>query len=191
MSTAADWREYDRWNDVIADVVFPITSAPAPVYLDLEDDVLAAIASRLGLTSDQVVAGLSAVVSRTSDLDSNHAFSLHRGRTAQWLTRPQTSAPPILPLLSLFSLAAERMAGGSGMSATNYYGRLAEIVGGQPSALGNSYRAVAEFLWGSLNSWLSLQGGGSGTADCILRRDAIRRAGSFSGIGSRSGSSPA
>ncbi|WP_444664309.1 hypothetical protein ACT17Q_01655 [Cellulomonas sp. CW35] len=155
MVTAGDWSEYDRWNDAIAEVLFPELVTPVPVYLDLEDEALGKIGSRLGLQKSDVVARLSEVVARTSILGSNHAFKAHHVRFVRWLDGGRASLPPIFPVLSVFSLAAERMAAGSGMSAANYYGRLAEILDAKSEHMGFSYRAVAEPLWGALNSWLS------------------------------------
>ena len=155
MVTAGDWREYDRWNDAVAEVIFPELVTPVPVYLDLEEEALGAIGSRLGLQASDVVATLGEVVARTSVLGSNHAFRAHDERVVRWRDGGRASLPPIFPLLSVFSLAAERMAAGSGMSAANYYGRLAEILDAKSEHMGSSYRAVAEPLWGALNSWLS------------------------------------
>jgi hypothetical protein len=41
--TSSEWERYERWNSAIVDVVYPLRTSPTPVYLDLDDDVLAAI----------------------------------------------------------------------------------------------------------------------------------------------------
>lgn len=159
----AAWDEYDSWNSVIADVVFPPLSLPVPVYLDLEDDTLAGIGHRMGVVPDKVAGMLGEVCARTSWLDTAKAFETHEVHFARWRSRGDyLTPPPILPLLSVFSLAAERMASGDGMSANNYYGRLAELLGAKRDKIGPSYSSVAETFWGGLNLWLASLAGRRG-----------------------------
>ena len=60
-------------------------------------------------------------------------------------------------MLALFSLAAERMHSGGDLAATNYYGRLTELLGESPERsgwIGQEYRAHSLSLWNCLNLWL-------------------------------------
>jgi hypothetical protein len=50
MVSQRSWSEYDTWNDAIAQVIFPSLLRPNPVYIDLEDDQLAAIGSLLDIS---------------------------------------------------------------------------------------------------------------------------------------------
>lgn len=149
------WSEYALWNEAIAEVVFPVVDSLAPVYLDLEDDEIQAIAGRVGVPADSVVERLGAVVARTLDLTSHsNAFKGHFERVLHWRDYDRTRTFPVLATLAVFSLAAERMAKGAGMRPTNYYGRLAELLGGSPDRLGNSVRKHSEPMWAGLNLWL-------------------------------------
>ena len=39
---------YHRWNDALVEVLYPNIEVPIPVYLDLDDDVLAKAAQKVG-----------------------------------------------------------------------------------------------------------------------------------------------
>src|SRR5206468_743357 len=84
-----------------------------------------------------------------------------------WETTRRKGPPPTLPLLAVLSLAAESMAAGDGMASTNYYGRLARLLGISESSASNrvesAYREIAQRLWDSLNDWPELEGGARGT----------------------------
>ena len=149
-----DWAEYDRWNAALADVLFPEVDVPAPVYLDLEDERLEELAAVLSIEPATVPAGLAQVVKNTIG-PPRHPFRPHLVRFGSWRRASEPDLPPpVLPVLATFSLAAEHMAVGDGMAASNYYGRLAELLGGSPEELGPGYREVAEALWWGLNAWL-------------------------------------
>ncbi|MGO1317622.1 MAG: hypothetical protein ACTMIR_11390 [Cellulomonadaceae bacterium] len=154
------WSEYDLWNEAIAEVVFPELDSLVPVYLDLEDDEIEAVAARVGVPAESAVERLGAVVARTLDLTSNsNAFKTHFERVLHWRDHDRTDTFPVLATLAVFSLAAERMAKGSGMRPTNYYGRLTELLGGSPDRLGNSVRKYSEPMWAGLNLWLEALAG--------------------------------
>ncbi len=156
------WAGYDRWNDLLAAELFPETEQPSPVYLDLEADVLSRVAARIGVPEDGVVQALAGAVASTVEVESARAFRHHRQRLSVWRTGDRERVNPLIALLAVFSLAAERMASGEGMSANNYYGRLATLLGGKAETLGKAYRAIAEPFWGSLNLWLTTVGGARG-----------------------------
>lgn len=158
----AVWREYYRWNDILAEVLFPRLDVSAPVYLDLEPETLAEIGARSGVAEDAVVDTLARVVGATVDLAGTNGFRIHRSMLSEWRTGSREETYPLVALLAVFSLAAERMASGGGMSASNYYGRLSELLGGVPEKLGQSYRRDAEPFWGGLNLWLATIGGERG-----------------------------
>ncbi len=44
-ASRADLQEYVRWNDVVADVLFPVRDEPSPAYLDVEEHEIARSAS--------------------------------------------------------------------------------------------------------------------------------------------------
>lgn len=160
----ADWQEYVRWNDVVADVLCPERDEATPSYLDVEDSKIAEIGERLNIDADSVVDQLVEVVGRTIDDDSYaNGFAQHLERVRVWRERKRTDIYPAVATLAVFSLAAERMAAGSGMSANNYYGRLADLLGRDKERLMRSYMSVAEPLWAGLNLWLATLAGRRGT----------------------------
>ncbi|WP_154797657.1 hypothetical protein [Cellulosimicrobium protaetiae] len=159
----ADWQEYVRWNDVVADVLFPENDAATPAYLDIEDHEIAKMGELLNMDADGVVDGLVEIVGRTIDHDSPDGFARHLERVRTWRDRSRTHTYPAVALLAVFSLAAERMAAEGGMASTNYYGRLADLLGGNKERLSRGYMHVAEPLWEGLNLWLSTLGGRRGT----------------------------
>jgi hypothetical protein len=161
----AAWQEYDRWNEVIAHVLFPERDVPAPVYLDVEDHEIGEIGARVGVPPEQVVDGLMRAVGQTIALDLvTGAFKTHVERVLHWQrSRRHTDVYPEVALLAVFSLAAEQMAAGDGMASANYYGRLAQLLDAPKHNLQQSYTRVAEPLWAGLNLWLERLDGRRGT----------------------------
>ncbi|MEU4360495.1 hypothetical protein [Promicromonospora sp. NPDC023987] len=160
----AAWQEYDRWNAVVADVLFPELDRPAPVYLDVEDHEIEEIGARVGVNADVVVERLGEVVGSTIDRNSvTGGFKDHIERVRHWQNGPQEAVYPAVAALATFSLAAEQMASGDGLSSSNYYGRLANLLGGSKGRLHQSYMKVAEPLWAGLNLWLDRLDGRRGT----------------------------
>jgi len=152
------WAEYDRWNEAVLDVVFPELEVPEPVYLDLEEDVLADLGRRLGVEPGEVEDRLSAAVAATllTDEGPSHIFAGHVRRLRSWQRSNREGAPPFLALLATFCMAAEQMAAGDGMSQANYFGRLRAVLGwdSEDRRLDQAYRRVAERVWSAHNAWL-------------------------------------
>lgn len=147
-ASRADLQEYVRWNDVVADVLFPVRDEPSPAYLDVEEHEIAEIGERLNVDAKDVVDGLVDVVGRTVDRDSyRDGFRLHLERVKTWRERKTTDIYPSVATLAVFSLAAERMSAGGGMASSNYYGRLHDLLGGDKDRLSRGYMRVAEPLW--------------------------------------------
>ena len=172
--SAADWERYEAWNQGIAEVVYPPSAAGRPVYLDLEEDVLAAIRDVAEPQASDARAALVAVVLATLDFQHGPAKLLrqHLSRLETWYRAfdswndvHDVTPPPVLTLLSIFSLAAEEMHEGEGMAANNYYGRLREMLNlteSQLNTLRKSYRlpwkrhSISSELWDALNFWLEI-----------------------------------
>ena len=159
----AGWSRYDRWIEAIADVVFdPATQSGRPVYLDLEPEVIEALGERLSLAAADVVSALASDVRAVSNMDSNKAFEALLRRYLRWRRGDLRSVPPTLPLLAVFSLAAEQMGETDGINPNNYYARLVHLLDGETHSVAASYRDVAERLWGGLNLWLERNDGDRG-----------------------------
>jgi hypothetical protein len=163
VSNGAEWDAYFAWNEHLAAVAFPQLETAAPAYLDLEDEQLEQLAERAGLTVEEVVPTLARDVAATSRLDTGWAFRPHFEQLRAWRMGGRLDPPPVLPLLAVFSLAAERMAADDSMSAHNYYGRLVELLPADRNRLATSYQRSSEFLWDGLNRWLTELEGARGT----------------------------
>lgn len=171
--TAAEWELYERWNSAIVDVVYPRRFSPTPVYLDLDDDVLAALRDEAEPHAPHPERALIAAVKGTLVFRDGPAtlFRGHLNRLDRWLDGELTAPPPTLGLLALLSLAAERMHVGDGKAAHNFYGRLAELLDldeHQIDWFTHGYhkkvegQAVSQRLWSSLNDWLDAVEGNRG-----------------------------
>lgn len=168
---------YEEWNLAIAEVLFPELPHPEPVYLDIEEEELVALGEAVGLPPSSVEEALCRDVAATLDLRRPaEAFSRHERALARWSRGDgkETDPPPVLALLAVFSLAAERMAAADGLVSHNFYGRLRECLGIAPDVkeIEDAYRGVAETFWGALNRWLTELDGlrGTPTAYAISHR---------------------
>lgn len=151
------WDVYGRWNGAIAEVMFPELDTPFPVYLDLEDEQVSLIAAQMGVEPEEVEPGLASAVVGTLQLSGTQVFKYHTSRLWRWSRGDRTETPPVLALLAVLSLTAERMSRGEGFGENNFYGRLKELLGipQDNENLAQAYRKVAERYWGALNTWLN------------------------------------
>jgi len=161
------WDEYTAWNAAIAEVAFSPAHADRPVYLDLDEDNLAAIAERVGCADPNPEERLGQVVRKTLALPPKPGpmFRLHTTRLQTWARTSRLDPPPVLAVLAAFVLAAEAMEKGGGMAPHNYYGRLQDVLGLDATLrkkLEHDYRDAAEFLFGGLTGWLNATGGAHG-----------------------------
>ncbi len=169
------WQVFDRWNQAIVDTVFTDANGGAPAYLDMEGDVIAAIAAAAGYDGEDPEGALCSAVRGTLDLRLwGYVFRAHVKRVATWRKNvrrrapgQQLSAPPVLPLLAVLALAAEKMGEDEKFAGNAYYPRLHALLEVQHESVQqrvvDEYRACAEDLWGALNQWLELLDGALGT----------------------------
>lgn len=168
-----EWDRYERWNAAIAEVVYSAESAGAPVYLDLEDEVLDVLCDAAEPTADDPRGALVGAVKGTLVLGHGPADVLrgHLRRLDQWRRAGMVAPPPTLPLLAILSLAAENMHEGEGKAANNFYDRLVELLElseVEKQRFTNAYRkdrdgrAVSTDLWVSVNDWLEMLEGNRG-----------------------------
>ena len=154
----ASWDRYMRWNEAVANAVYRPETAGAPVYLDMEDELLADIAALVGDTSGDPRKQLVSAVRTTlnSPSDSTGVFGQHIRALHRW--RPETgNPPPVIGLLAVLCLAAEEMREADGFAANNYYDRLMPLLAIQPSdkdRVVGAYRKNSADMWETLNSWL-------------------------------------
>ena len=105
--------------------------AGRPVYLDLEEDVMAQIARSAGQSDSDPGRALATAVRETVSLDlqGDRTFQEHVARAAAWEEDPADAPPPCIALLGFFSQVAEGMRSDETFRANNYYGRLSDALG--------------------------------------------------------------
>ena len=160
---------YDLWNKAISTAVFSRDQAGRPVYIDLEEDLLATIRDKAEPEAKDPEQALVETIKATLDLSGpTKVFKQHLVRLREWQLTEMLDPPPVLALLTLLSLAAENMHQDSDIAANNFYGRLAEMLGLTESETGRFQTAYRDAdggiptstkLWDSLNFWLEMNEG--------------------------------
>lgn len=159
---AAAWARYLGWNRAVAEVIYPATADPVPVYMDLEDEELASIGALAGHQGADVKEALAKAVADVT-VGAGRKFSLNAisVETRLWVAlnakKPTDDAPPCLAFLALTVLAAEAMGNDDGdLASLAYYARLARLLKlpDDDAGLRAQYQGHAEYLWRCLNRWL-------------------------------------
>ncbi|MEV6889375.1 hypothetical protein [Kribbella sp. NPDC051137] len=137
----------------MADTLYPRVDDATPVYLDLEEDLLASVAVRAGWSGDPRE-GLCFAV-RDAVIDScKFTLAALNKRLREWQRTDRTDPPPILAFLALTVQAAEDMGQDDSLSTTAYYPRLANLLGVPGDDVRTVYTHYAEYFWRWLNQWL-------------------------------------
>jgi hypothetical protein len=160
--SADPWATYDAWNYAIGARFFQGQHANKPVYLDMEDEVLSAVAAAFGTEDGNPAETLVQTVKATLTLPPREGsmFGAHVRHSRAWVASGRVGTPPFLALLAFFSLVAERMRTDSKFRATNYYGRLCSMLGlpGQSgpvkTRVTRNYMEQAPLLWRLYNNWI-------------------------------------
>jgi hypothetical protein len=170
--TANIWADYDAWNASVEAEFFDGGWAHRPVYLDMEEDVVARIADRAGADSDPHEA-FKRVLRPTLYLwpeRGGYLLDLHIRRLRRWQQTRSEGPPPCLAMVAFFSLAAEGMRSDETFRSNNYYARLCQRLGFDPKRdqkaakkIESDFRRDSLELWGGLNSWLLDHDGALGT----------------------------
>jgi hypothetical protein len=164
-------RDYRAWNQVLFEKFYSMRSAGLPVYLDLEDSLLEVFETHPLLAGKGTVGDLVNAVRENIDfsLNKDQVFLKIENETHSWINTfwrtHGDEIPPMLPLLALTVLAAERM-GGDGSASNAYYKHFNDILGidnpKQQESVQESYRKTVIFLWKALNRWLTDRQGQNG-----------------------------
>jgi hypothetical protein len=151
--------EYFYFNSAFNNVFFDGRFQSLPIYLDLEDPIRTELSAALSIPEDDFDKELGSCLFKTFQWDTGNIYQWHIENLNNWNTSNPQEAPPFTALLIAFSLAAEHMRKGDDddYSASNYYQRLAEILG-----LKDESRKVkisrdgkyTEQFWHALNNWL-------------------------------------
>lgn len=156
--TASGWEEYLRWNQAIAEVVYPEGSEAIPTYMDLEAPELRRIAELANHVGSDPRKALSGAVRRiTVDGAGHFRLSPVVDSTKLWMREEHKQPPPCLAFLAVTVLAAEDMGNSrEDLASHAYYARLARLLGlrDDDPILRQQYTKHAEYLWRSLNTWL-------------------------------------
>jgi hypothetical protein len=167
MGKAQAWSEYLAWNRAVADVIYPETPDAVPVYMDLEDEELAAIGRAASYGGAEPAAALADVVTAvTVGPDGKFGLDAVVSETRAWVAQQAKAsggqAPPCIAYLALTCLAAEAMGNDAeDLASLAYYARLARLLKlpDDDAGLRSKYPQHAEYLWRCLNRWLeSLDG---------------------------------
>lgn len=181
------WTEYEKWDRALARHLFTDDSAGLPVYLEITPEIFASVADELGVASGDAADHLAKVVRATLYLDDRHGFDAHRERFQMWRRHNLGSAgplvkrasadlepPPVVALLAVLVIAAERMGMDTSKAAHAYYPRLAEVLKLDKAEATRLQQAfpVTEHFWRGLNDYLVAHEGRLGlpTADALSFR---------------------
>lgn len=168
--------DYLAWNNALVDALFSSENAGQPVYMDLEDDILHAVAERIGVDAADPRGALVKAVRETLGLEAGvGTFALHEAHLRIWLDRGGSDSPPFVALLAVFSLAAEEMRSDRNFHSHNYYGRLSSVLTIPPQGkvkLQRDFQSKSHLFWEALSQWLRRAGGERGlpTAQAFDRR---------------------
>ena len=152
------WNEYLKWNDAVAEVIYPVSEDAMPAYLDMEVEELRRIAEYAGHPGGEprkVFA--SSVRAVTVNPDGHFDLTPLAYRTKLWSSKRTHNPPPCLGFLAITALAAEDMGNADDdIASTAYYARLARLLGlpDDNAGLRHHYSRHAEYLWRCLNRWL-------------------------------------
>lgn len=159
------------WNHVIFETFYSTASAGLPVYLDLDEEKAEAIASHPSLAGQNSIQNLISAVedSLRFDLTKSDVFIDYEQETYIWindvLAKRPVGAPPMLALLAVSVLAAEKMGsdGGKGNAYYIHLNSMLNVVAKRDvEAVEESYRKVILNLWQALETFLHEKNGSQG-----------------------------
>jgi len=150
---------YNEFNKILNSIFFDRRFKQLPIYLDLEDNIKEELSVKTGISKLYFDEQFGQIVKSKLSVDSKNPFYKLDLETKEWSRFNKSRLPPpYTSLLCLLSLAAERMNSDEGISPTNYYVRLNEILGLNENeilarSLKNNSRLTERF-WLGLNKWL-------------------------------------
>lgn len=160
------WQDYDRWNEAIYRRCLGPQSAHTPVYLDLDDGMLAEIGETAGWPPGPQNVEFLLALRRTFLMDGDFLMP-HVRRAVAWQGGSENKPPPFIALLGFFSYVAYQMQNDGKLNAGNYHSRLALAVYDGPSdksqrdRLGRSFRKWVVPFWDLFAEWLEQYNQGS------------------------------
>ncbi|MFG3583994.1 hypothetical protein [Streptomyces sp. NPDC047990] len=156
--------DYAGWNSALAEHFFAIREAATPVYLSVDDALLAdLLTSRTKVPTALPAAAGDFQAAIRSVVFGRDPFEGVASRARQWRRNGAVGTPPFIALLASTVLAAARMnrPGGTAVGRFSYYGPLRELLGlHEGSGMPDGYDVIVPTLWGHLNWWLTEHEGG-------------------------------
>jgi hypothetical protein len=163
-------------SEALVEVLFSEEKRDVQVFIFLDEEGRRKITERLDLQSESefkrhLFETLRTLPVTDNDLPPIPAMALATGR---WRANGDLLAtPPALPLLLLFSYAAEAMGEDDNVAAHNYYARLEDcLVSGDKKRLSDMYTDHWSELWGSYRDWLEAWDGMRGRCTVIFPEEA-------------------
>lgn len=149
---------YEDFNAAICNSVFDGRYRLAPVYLDLESDLIFEICDRLGIPAASFEASLGHALSDSLHWQKDDPLIWHTVAFSKWLSSGRNGAPPFTGVLCALSAAAGRMRQDDSFTAQNYYERLFELLhidgDDKKQKIRGTGKSVRRF-WEALNKWLA------------------------------------
>lgn len=166
---SSTWELYGVWNNAIADHVYSETQGDRPVYLQLDEDILASVASEIGCAGNPADELKAAVRPTLVLTDPGHLFDGHVQALRAWRLEGKEHSrpppPPCIALLAVFVSAAENMHASGRFGQNNYYDRLLEklrLPASVRSVVAGQFRTHSLDFWSALDEWLKACGGRRG-----------------------------
>ena len=153
--------EYVQWVSGVYIYLQGKGQIGVPVYLNAEEEDFSRIAI-LGSIKETEASHSDFVntIKETIIIDAKNprqAFARYASMRFWKASKYPAEPPPFLPALRLSVLAAEQMRSDESFVSSNFYGRLATLIGfsaDHKDKVGSSYRKYIAPLWNSFNDWL-------------------------------------
>ncbi|MGW1792728.1 hypothetical protein ACWCO0_22055 [Streptomyces tubercidicus] len=151
--------DYAGWNRTLAEHFFAVREAATPVYLSVDDALLAdLLTSRTGATVALPAAADDFRAAIRSEVFGRDPFGGIASRARQWRRNGAAGTPPFIAVLAATVLAASRMnrSEGAVVGRFSYYGPLRELLGlHEGSGMPDGYDIIIPTLWDHLQWWLT------------------------------------
>lgn len=146
---------YNAWNLALCQHFFSGSGAGKPIYLAVDDDLLAALGAQLGYSPQEGVRMFENAVRSVVHPGLQSPFGGILRTTLDWKIMGAEPCPPFVGLLGCCVLAASRMAVDetTGIGPNNYYAHLNRIFGISETGPPPKFEMVSSF-WEELNWWL-------------------------------------
>lgn len=149
---------FEDFNTAINDLVFDGRYRLAPVYLDLENDLICEICDRIGITAGKFEELLGGAVSGSISWRTDDPLVRHTAAFNKWVSTGRGTPPPFTAILCALSAAAGRMRQDDSFTAQNYYERLFELLhidnDDKKQRMRGTGKSIRRF-WEALNRWLA------------------------------------